>query len=143
MKIIAGFATSVYARKCRKAMGVDYSANMIESARKAYRRKNLSFNQSDVLSMDLGKNIFSAAVSTRCLINLTSWVAQKRAIKNIHNVLRKGGRFIFVEGIQQGRDNLNTLRNKMGLPSMPKVWHNVDFDYAKLMPFLKNLAAIA
>jgi ubiquinone/menaquinone biosynthesis C-methylase UbiE len=133
-----GFATHVYAKKCRRVTGVDYAANMIESAREAYGGDNISFEQGDVLSVDFKKGSFSAAVSTRCLINLLGWESQKRAIMNIHRMLKKGGRYIFVEGIRQGRDNLNAVRNEMGLPSMPKVWHNIDFDYNKLMPFLKK-----
>ncbi|MFH1189223.1 MAG: class I SAM-dependent methyltransferase [Candidatus Omnitrophota bacterium] len=133
-----GFATSGYARKCRKVTGVDYSANMIKSAKAAFRRDNLDFKRSDVLNIGTIGRSFSAAVSTRCLINLTNWRDQKRAIINIHGILGRGGRLILVEGIKEGRRNLNVLRNRIGLPSMPGVWHNLDFDYARLMPFLKK-----
>ncbi len=137
-----GFATSVYAKKCSRVVGIDYSDNMVNAASKAYKMKNLDFKPGNVLSLgsEIGK--FSAVLSTRCLINLTSWDEQKRSIVNLHRILSKGGRLILTEGIKQGRDNLNKLRNKMGLSSMPKVWHNLDFDELKLLPFLKKFFVI-
>ena len=137
-----GFTTSKYAEKCSKTIGIDYSAHMIESARKAYKNKNLSFEKKDILALTYEKSSFSTVVSTRCLINLTSWDEQKRAIENIHAVINPGGRFIFIEGIQQGRDNLDQLRNSVGLGAMPSVWHNLDFDEDKLFPFLEDLFVI-
>jgi ubiquinone/menaquinone biosynthesis C-methylase UbiE len=133
-----GFSSSIYAAKCSKITGVDYSANMINAANHAYKRKNIVFEEGDVLSLPYKEGSFSAAVSTRCLINLTGWNRQKKAILNISNVLKKGGRLILTEGMRQGRGRLNKLRNKMGLPSMPRVWHNFDFDEDKLMPFLSR-----
>ena len=134
-----GFASSVYAKKCRRLTGVDYSVNMVESALKAYARKNLTFFQADVLSPNVIKGSYSTVITTRCLINLLNWKFQKKAIQNIHRMLGKNGKFIFIEGIRQGRDNLNKLRNELGLSSLPKVWYNRDFDYDKLMLFLKDL----
>ena len=137
-----GFATSIYAKKCLKTVGLDYSKSMIESARKAFQYKKLTFEKGDVLDLKYKKGTFSIVVSTRCLINLTSWEAQKKALLNIYNILNKGGRFILAEGVKQGRTNLNRLRKKMALPLMPRVWHNRDFDEDKLFPFLDDLFII-
>lgn len=117
---------------------MDYSKNMIESAQEAFRSKKLVFEQGDVLSLPYKKGLFSIIVFTRCLINITSWKSQKKAIENMHRILNKGGRLILAEGVRQGRENLNRLRKKIGLPVMPKVWHNLDFDEDKLFPFLRN-----
>lgn len=134
-----GFATSVYAKKCKRTVGVDYSKKMIAAARKAFgQNKQLSFNVADVLSLEYKRGLFSAIISTRCLINLTGWEEQKQAIKNMHGILNVGGRLILVEGIRQGRERLNHLRTQLGLSPMPKVWHNIDFDEDKLLPFLKK-----
>jgi len=137
-----GFSTSIYSKKCLKVVGVDYSSNMIDSAKKAHKKKNLSFELGNVLSLNYKIGSFSVIVSTRCLINLPNWNDQKRAIHNMHKMLDKGGRLILVEGINQGRDKLNKLRVKMGLSSMPNVWHNLDFDEDKLFPLLKKLFII-
>jgi ubiquinone/menaquinone biosynthesis C-methylase UbiE len=133
-----GFSASIYATKCSKVTGVDYSSNMIRSANLAFRRKNIVFEEGDVLSLPYKKGSFSAVVSTRCLINLTGWNKQKKAIANISDILKKGGQLILTEGMKQGRQRLNKLRNQMGLPSMPRVWHNFDFDEDKLMPFVSK-----
>ncbi|GAF90512.1 unnamed protein product, partial [marine sediment metagenome] len=39
---------------------------------------------------------------------------------------------------KQGRENLNRLREEIGLEPMPDVWHNLDFDERNLIPFLKE-----
>jgi SAM-dependent methyltransferase len=69
---------------------------------------------------------------------LRNWNEQKKAIKKLHELLAPGGRLLLLEGMKQGRDNLNKLRKRTGLSAMPKVWHNIDFDEKKLFPFLKN-----
>lgn len=137
-----GFSTSIYAKKCLTVVGIDYSRNMIDSANKAHKQKNLSFELGNVLSLNYKKGSFSVIVSTRCLINLPNWNDQKRAIHNLHKMLDKGGRLILTEGIKQGRDNLNKLRVKIGLSSMPNVWHNLDFDKDKFFPLLNKLFII-
>jgi len=137
-----GFTTSGYAKMCSKTVGMDYSKNMIDFAKKAYKSKKLDFEAGDVMSMNYKRGKFSTILSTRCLINLTDWNKQKMAIKNIHRILDKGGRFILIEGIKQGRDNLNKLRVEFGLPLMPRVWHNIDFDEEKLLLFLERLFII-
>lgn len=134
-----GFATAIYAQKCKKVVGVDYSVKMVAAARKAFAtKKNLSFWQGDVLSLKDLPGHFTVVLTTRCLINLTSWSDQKKAIMNLHRILPSGGRMIFAEGVRQGRANLNRLRGQLGLAVMPKVWHNIDFDMRKLELFLKK-----
>ena len=137
-----GFATSIYAKISSKTIGMDYSKNMINSAKKAYRNRKLDFEVGDVMSLNYKRGEFDTILSTRCLINLTDWNKQRLAIENIHRILNKGGRFILIEGIKQGRDNLNKLRVKLGLPVMPSVWHNMDFNENKLVPFLEGLFVI-
>ena len=67
---------------------------------------------------------------------------QQRAIENVARVLKRGGRFILVEGLADGRRNLNALRAQMGLSEMPAVWHNVDFEEAQLMPYLDRFFTV-
>lgn len=134
----SGYATRLLAPLVRDTLGVDFSESMIARARVAAAGKpNLRFEVGNALDLDakaLGS--FDVALSVRCLINLESWELQQRAIENIARLLKPGGRFIFVEGLADGRRNLNALRSQMGLSEMPKVWHNVDFEESQLMPYL-------
>lgn len=75
-------------------------------------------------------------------VNLPSWGAQQQAIRNVASVLRPGGRFVFVEGLADGRLRLNALRERVGFEPMPVVWHNIDFAEATLLPFLDSLFTI-
>ncbi|MBF0489930.1 MAG: methyltransferase domain-containing protein [Candidatus Omnitrophica bacterium] len=130
-----GYSTSVYAKKCKRVMGIDYAQNMIESATRNYRAENISFRELNVLNLNKSIGLFNVILTTRCLINLDSWEKQEEALKAIQSCLEPGGRFIMIEGSQQGRNELNQLRQANGLSVMPPVWHNIDFDEVRL----KNL----
>lgn len=134
----SGYATRLLAPFVRETLGVDFSESMIERARAAAAGKpNLRFEVGNALDLDpKALGTFDVALSVRCLINLESWELQQRAIEKIAAILEPGGRFIFVEGLADGRRNLNAMRAQMGLSEMPAVWHNVDFEEATLMPFL-------
>jgi SAM-dependent methyltransferase len=134
----SGYATRLLAPLVRETLGIDFSESMIERARAAADgRPGLRFEVGDALDLDpaaLGS--FDVAISVRCLINLESWALQQRALENIARLLTPGGRFIFVEGLADGRRALNALRMRMGLSDMPTVWHNVDFEESTLLPWL-------
>jgi len=134
----SGYATRLLAPLVAGTLGVDFSESMIERARVAAAGKpNLRFEVGNVLELDANAlGTFDVALSVRCLINLESWELQQRAIQKIATVLKPGGRFIFVEGLADGRRNLNAMRAQMGLSEMPQVWHNVDFEESQLMPYL-------
>ena len=134
----SGYATRLLAPLVRETLGVDFSESMIERARTAATgTPNLRFEVGNALDLDpQALGTFDVALSVRCLINLESWDRQQRAIQNIARLLNPGGRFIFVEGLADGRRNLNAMRTQMGLSEMPKVWHNVDFEESQLMPCL-------
>lgn len=132
-----GFSTKTYSKCCRKIIGMDYSDDMLLAARKNVEG-NVIFLKGDVLKLDFKDNQFDKVISTRCLINLINWQDQKKAIKNIHRVLKKGGYFIMLEGIKEGREAINELRTKVGLSKMPDVWHNQDLPFKKLELFLKD-----
>ena len=134
----SGYATRLLAPLVRETLGVDFSESMIERARTAAAGKpNLRFEVGNALDLDpRALGTFDVALSVRCLINLETWELQQRAIENIATLLKPGGRFIFVEGLADGRRHLNAMRTQMGLSEMPKVWHNVDFEETQLMPYL-------
>jgi len=147
----AGYTTRLLAPQVRAAVGVDYSESMIERARAAADRATLTFEVADVMSLQPGTRgtpgaelgLFDVAVSSRCLINLAGWPEQQQAIRNIAGMLKPGGRFLFLEGLADGRDGLNRMRMVSGLEAMPTVWHNVDFVEDRLRGFLEPLFTIS
>jgi SAM-dependent methyltransferase len=140
----AGYTTKLIAPAVSETVGVDYSDEMIARARRSSDPAlRLRFEVGDVLTLAPAQfGLFDVAVSSRCLINLQDWTLQQRAIQNIAGVLKPGGRLVFVEGLADGRERLNTLRQQVGLEAMPKVWHNVDFVEAALLPFLDPLFTV-
>jgi SAM-dependent methyltransferase len=141
----SGYATRLLAPLVRDAVGVDFSESMIARARTAAAgQPAVRFEVGNVLSLDrqaLGS--FDVALSVRCLINLESWALQRQGIEQIAGLVKPGGRFIFVEGFADGRRALNGLREQVGLSQMPKVWHNIDFEEATLLPYLDRFFTIA
>jgi len=140
----AGYTTLRIAGSVTEAVGVDFSDEMIARAVKASAgQAGVGFEQADVMDLsprDLGT--FDVVLSSRCLINLPDWAAQQAALANIAAMVRPGGRFILVEGLRDGREALNAVRQQMGLDAMPTVWHNVDFIEADLLSFLDRFYAI-
>jgi len=123
-----GFTTKRLAPLVSEIVGMDYSEEMIRRAQKDVPA-GASFKVASVTELSPATaGMFTVVVSERCLINLASWEHQKQALANIASVIRPGGRFIFVEGCKDGRDNLNRMRQSAGLQPMPPVWHNIDFE---------------
>lgn len=140
----AGYTTRLLAPLVREAVGVDYSDAMVARARAAAADiPNIRFEPADVMTLAPGTlGRFDVAVSSRCLINLSSWDDQQRAIANIAAMLQPGGRFLFLEGCADGRARLNEVREASGLDPMPTVWHNLDFAEATLLPYLDRFFTI-
>jgi SAM-dependent methyltransferase len=140
-----GYTTRAVAPLVRETVGLDFSPEMIERARRTVvdTAPNLRFEVCDVRSLEAAQlGQFDVALSERCLINLPDWEAQQQAIANIAAVVRAGGRLIFVEGSADGRQRLNEMRERVGLERMPTVWHNVDFEERLLLPCLERFFAI-
>lgn len=140
-----GHSTRILSRFCKEIIGIDYSEAMINRAREESRKKRKTslkhpiFFQCDAL--DLNPSLFGTfdvVISERCLINLSSFEKQKKAIANIASVLKPKGKFIFIEGSADGRKVLNKFRKMVGLSAMPRVWHNIDFKETETVRYLKN-----
>jgi ubiquinone/menaquinone biosynthesis C-methylase UbiE len=144
-----GYSTRIFAERCREIVGMDYSNEMVARARAEtekteWKKTGLpSFVQCDVLELNpslLG--FFDTVISERCLINLGSFEKQKKALAQIASVIKRGGRFIFVEGRADGRAKLNRIRKSVGLDPMPRVWHNLDFRERETLAFLSRYFTI-
>jgi SAM-dependent methyltransferase len=135
-----GYSTAIFAKKAEHILAIDYSEAMIARAKREYVGiPNITFEVRDILTpLPSAENTFDVAVAQRCLINLATWENQQKAIVNIARVIKPGGHFIMQEGTRQGREGLNQLREKMGLPRMPEVEFNSDLDETTLWPFLER-----
>jgi SAM-dependent methyltransferase len=137
----AGFATKQIAPLVDEIIGIDFSEGMIERALadRATLPSNASFHTADVLKLSpYHFGTFDRALSIRCLINLPDWATQQRALENIASLVRPGGTFILVEGLDEGRASLNQLRQAVALEPMPVVWHNTDFQRGRTLDFLDS-----
>lgn len=134
-------ATVQYASRVRKCIGFERSKHLLKKAAKTLAKsglRNVKIEYGDVLEMKGVPNKFDLVVSQRLLINMASWGDQKQAIINIYNMLKPKGRFIMVENTNDGVSALNKMRVKVGLKPIPRHWHNLYFDYKKLMSFINN-----
>lgn len=124
-----GYGTLDIAREFPVAMvtGVDFSEAMIKEARRSIV-PNTEFFEGDVLSLSRNKHLvgqqFDVVLSSRCLINLANFEEQKVGILEMRKLLAPDGRLILVENVQDGLDNLNDIRGKLGLPAIKAPWHN-------------------
>ena len=139
-----GYSTAILAKHAERILAIDYSEAMIARAKSEYGSiPNITFEVRDILSpLPYAEKTFGVAVAQRCLINLATWENQQKAIEHIARVIKPGGHFIMQEGTRQGREGLNLMREKMGLPRMPDVEFNSDLDETTLWPFIERLFEI-
>jgi ubiquinone/menaquinone biosynthesis C-methylase UbiE len=128
-----GHTTRQIAGHVAEIVAVDFAEEMINRARSVELDESITdkirFSVLDVLELNsAAAGTFDTVISERCLINLPDWKSQQQALDNIASVIAPRGKFIFLEGSQQGRRQLNEARRAAGLDKMPNVWHNVDFD---------------
>ncbi|MCQ9207273.1 MAG: class I SAM-dependent methyltransferase [Omnitrophica bacterium] len=138
-----GVSTLALAKHCKPVTGFGLSQKMIETAQKSLSSRksasrNIFFNTGNVLNSDkiYAPGRFNAVVSVRGLINLPSWKLQQRAILNIHKILPRGGKFIFIEGSADGLRNINKLREKFSLPPLKEPGYDKHFETSTLPEFM-------
>lgn len=117
-----GYAVIKYASLFKiEACGIDYASNMIKGARKLLKQNRVSllgtvsFQKASVLKLPYEKNYFDVVTSSRCLMALLDWNLQKKAIEEVHRVLKPGGIFVLMEGTFEGLTKLNKTRKMFGL----------------------------
>lgn len=112
-------------------VGIDSNKKLIQLALKR-KQKNVKFRRDNILCSNLESNSFDIVFTERCLINLENEQNQKKAIKEIHRILKKEGIFIMVEAFEDGLKELNRARKTLGLKKIPPAWHNYYFNKNKL-----------
>jgi hypothetical protein len=131
--------TRVYSGHAKTTWAIDYSTEMIKKARSRMERETLPRTHlinGDFFLLKALRKKFQTIVSQRCLINLSGWTEQQEAISTIAEKLDDRGMFLMLETTLDGLENLNRLRNRVGLPSIPQTWHNQNFDLQRLLDFL-------
>jgi ubiquinone/menaquinone biosynthesis C-methylase UbiE len=105
--------------------GIDFSPNLLDGAKQLLARFESElcskpvFIQGDVRDLPFSDSSFDTVISERCLLNLPTREDQELAIREAHRVLAPGGRFISVEGTEDGLGRLNRVRRLLGLDAIP------------------------
>jgi ubiquinone/menaquinone biosynthesis C-methylase UbiE len=117
-----------------RLLGLDYSSQMIESARNNLARSvaadRLEFRVADATALisAIGDTRPAAVMTDRVLINLTSFNSQAQVMRQIRDVLPDGGTYIAIENFLSGQNELTNARAAVGLDEIPVRWHNLYFD---------------
>jgi SAM-dependent methyltransferase len=136
-----GEATVRYAQRVREAIGLERSAHMRGLAEQNAIRaglRNVSFREFDILGSDIPQGQFDSLVSQRMLINLASWEEQVTGIRNLHRMLKVGGRAVLIENTNDAFQAMNDVRVSLGLAPVPQHWHNRFFDYDEFASVLRG-----
>jgi SAM-dependent methyltransferase len=108
--------------------GIDNAEKMVAAATALAAgqelRGSVRFQAGDVLHLSNLTPGFDLVYTERVLINLTDWPRQKQAIANLLELLRPGGRYVMCENSQEGLEEMNALRGRLGLEAIHPPWHN-------------------
>ena len=77
-----------------KGIGVDSSENMLNNIRKKIYNKKWSFIKQNIFNLNFPKSSFDAVITLRVIRHFDNGSIRK-ALEQIHNVLKKGGLLIF------------------------------------------------
>ncbi|MDD5638829.1 MAG: methyltransferase domain-containing protein [Candidatus Pacebacteria bacterium] len=118
---------------------VDFSETRLKkAARRLKRKRNVTLKKVDFLQKyDLDNN-YDIIISQRFLINLMQWRLQKKVLLGLMGMLKKGGRFLMLEGNIDGVKELNKFRKIYFLKPIPIKWHNLFFKNKQLVNFMES-----
>ncbi len=119
----------------------DYSPSAVKIACEQKSRKDpagrITFSQGNILNIDAPNDQFDAAYTIRVIINLTSWRLQKQAIREVHRVLKPGGKYLLSEAFKGSLDRLNDLRSLGGLKTLNEPDFNLYLKESDLETFIE------
>jgi ubiquinone/menaquinone biosynthesis C-methylase UbiE len=108
--------------------GVDYAAEMVKTAEQAAAGGALlgtiQFREGDVTDIRSLAGDFDLVYTERVIINLPDWETQKKAITELAGLPRPGGLYVMLENSQDGLEEINALRQRVGLKPVVAPWHN-------------------
>lgn len=135
-------ASSVEISEAKKLnlLSFDFSQDLIKLAKSQPIngiRGKIKFELGDVLNLKI-KNRFNVVFTERCIINLLDWNDQKKALTNMADALKKGGRLILLEAFSDGLETLNQARREVGLDAIPPAYHNLHLKKELVIPYLAS-----
>ncbi|EHQ35441.1 class I SAM-dependent methyltransferase [Methanoplanus limicola] len=109
--------------------GIDYSEDLIqvakENLKKFEKKEQISFSVGNILDLSsYPEKQFDIVLIKRVLINLKSPEDQVLALENIKEILKKDGKIILSEAVEENWENLNRLRTEFDLEKLEQPWHN-------------------
>lgn len=133
-------AKEIIQKKKINLTAIDFSEDLIKIAKKQplYNTKGqVLFDIGDAAKLNFPGESFDIIFTERCLINLLTWGNQKKALSEIHRVLKIEGFFIMLEAFTDGWENINKLREEFALKKIPQPSHNLFFEKEKLLKFMR------
>jgi len=141
-----GYSTFLYAEFFNvNITGIDYSSKMIEVANNELKQKSfqnsskVQFGIGDIRQLDIDDNSYDIVITDRCIQNLCDRNDQEKAIKEVRRILKPGGIFLMCENTEQGLNNLNKVRDCVGLEKIKPRWHNLFIDENHLKEVTANI----
>lgn len=120
----------------------DFSPLMVDQARLAQPLQDpesrITFSHGNVLEISEPSASIDQAYTARVLINLPSWAAQQSAIKELHRVLKPGGKYILSEAFLGSQAKLNALRDMASLAPLRQPEFNLYFEEQRLESFVRE-----
>ena len=106
--------------------GIDFSQEMIEIANN--KASKCEFVCEDIKNLDIYSGLphflYDLIYTERTLINLPTWEEQRQAIIDIGTLLKPGGVYLMCECFTEGIEDVNLLRQSVGLEPIIPPWHN-------------------
>lgn len=116
---------------------IDYCESMIDIA-KEKNYNNIIFKVGNILDLEFENNFFDVTYTTRCLINIPNWKAQKQAFNELYRVTKTGGKIIISEAFWEPLCFLNSLRILFSLKPLIENDFNRYLKKEKFENFLKE-----
>jgi ubiquinone/menaquinone biosynthesis C-methylase UbiE len=123
--------------------GVDYVAEMVESAKTASAKwgygDTLRFFTGNVLDLSATvelHDVYDIVLTDRCLINLNTVALQKEALRSVAKRIKTGGHLIMIENSIQTYNEQNNCRELLGLEARTPASYNLFFDEREILPHL-------
>ena len=116
-------------------VGIDFCEELIDIA-KDRKLKRVEFQVSDVKDLRFENETFDIVYSERCLITLMTWTQQKKALDEVHRVLKSNGIYIMIESFTDGLNEINDARKSVGLHPITQPFHNNYFNKDKLLQYI-------
>jgi ubiquinone/menaquinone biosynthesis C-methylase UbiE len=136
-----GDATAHYAAAVKQCVAIERSSFLRERAAERIAEvglSNVTLVEGDLLDLSAHVGAFDVVLTQRSLINLPSWDLQKQALGEVYRALRPGGLYVMIENTNDANDVMNDYRGKVGLPPIPKHWHNLFLDMPVFTDFIQD-----